>query len=142
MRSTRKITDLCTFCLFDQYATPACVCSLLCICFCFIIFSDKVSTVTSQCCQPYVLCLFSQPELPQLRNQQQHQGLQASQQQHQHHAGWKLSLLQTKQGKQKQQICFANYYSNFRTGNEVTCEICTVINEGLDETLLNNEEQG
>merc|ERR1711970_648025 len=28
-----------------------------------------------------------------------------------------------------------------RTGNEVTCEICTVIFEGLDDTLLNNEEQ-
>merc|ERR1711964_855761 len=28
-----------------------------------------------------------------------------------------------------------------RAGNELTCEICTVIFEGLDDTLLNNEEQ-
>merc|ERR1711931_526118 len=28
-----------------------------------------------------------------------------------------------------------------RTENELTCEICTVIFEGLDDTLLNNEEQ-
>merc|ERR1712181_47126 len=31
--------------------------------------------------------------------------------------------------------------NNTRTGNEVTCEICTVIFEGIDDTLLNNEEQ-
>merc|ERR1711872_250643 len=31
--------------------------------------------------------------------------------------------------------------NNSRSGNEVTCEICTVIFEGLDDTLLNNEEQ-
>ena len=37
--------------------------------------------------------------------------------------------------------CFTNYYLNFRTGNEVTCEICNVIFEGLDDTLFNNEEQ-
>merc|ERR1712198_110121 len=31
--------------------------------------------------------------------------------------------------------------NNTRTGNEITCEICTVIFEGLDDTLLENEEQ-
>ena len=28
-----------------------------------------------------------------------------------------------------------------KTRNEITCEICTVIFEGLDDTLLENEEQ-
>merc|ERR1712025_221017 len=31
--------------------------------------------------------------------------------------------------------------NNTKTGNEVTCEVCTAIFQGLDDTLLGNEEQ-
>ena len=42
------------------------------------------------------------------------------------------------------QPCWAEAFPNMtqaRAGNEITCEICTTIFQGLDDFLLENEDQ-
>ena len=42
------------------------------------------------------------------------------------------------------QPCWADAFPNMtqaRAGNEITCEICTTIFQGLDDFLLENEDQ-